>query len=135
MSSWYGDAPATAAVPALGLFFPVNVTMVNNTLGVGVGYDNTNVAQQQALCGGAGCNITSWSGVPAGAQKWGSYSYPAPFVMLPASAWPSCTGGVMSFAGANYTAPPPAAASSGARAAGARAAGVLVAAAALALAL
>ena len=117
LSTWYGDG-GSAASPRLGLFFPVNVTLVANPAGPGVGYDTTNVAQAAAGCGAAsGCNVTAWAGVPVGAQKWSSASAtdtPAPYVILPPTAWPAKCNGLMSFAGNNYTAPAPAPAASAA---------------------
>lgn len=130
VSTWYGDStPRSADNAQLGLFFPTNVTLVRNPAGPGVGGDPTNVNQMNSACGGAGCNVTSWTVIPSGALAWGSAPYPAPFVTLPATAWPACTGGVMSFAGSAFTAPPEDA-SGAARAGGVAALGLAALAAA-----
>ncbi len=108
VSTWYGDGGSRDA-PVLGLFFPVNVTLVNNPAGAGVGGDTTNVAQQTAACGSA-CTFTAWAAIPTGAQQWSSLTNPAPYVKLPAAAWPSRCTGVMSYVSSagttNLTAPP-----------------------------
>ena len=110
VSTWYGDGGSRDA-PVLGLFFPVTVTLVGNPAGPGVGGDATNAAQQAAGCSSAsGCNVTAWSGVPTGAQTWSSLTNPAPYVKLPAAAWPLRCAGVLSYVSAtgsaNLTAPP-----------------------------
>ena len=120
ISTWYGDnTPPNRATPSLGLFFPITVTLVSNPLGAGVGGDTTNVVQQATNCGSTACNTTAWVGVPTGGNSWYSSTYPAPYITLPASAWPSSCNGVINFAGSSYAAAAfatPAAASSATRA-------------------
>jgi hypothetical protein len=130
VSSWFGDAGSKAA-PQLGLFFPVTLTFVPNYLGPGVGNDPSNLAN---LAARAGCSTPSncyanWTAVPTGALSWYSAPMPAPYVTLPLSAWPSCPGGVMRFAGGNYTTTAGAAVASAAKQASAGAAVVALAAA------
>ena len=122
LSAWYGDGGSRTA-PQLGLFFPTRVTLVPNYLGMGVGNDPSNLALLQAGCSSPGGCMTNWTAVPNGALSWYSNPTPAPYITLPVTAWPTCTGGVMLFNGANYTttvSAAPVAAASGGR--GARAA-------------
>ena len=81
--------------------------MIPNNRGAGVGYDPSNVgsptAQFEAHCTPISQCLTNWTAIPSGAASWGAASTPAPYILLPASAWPSGCYGVMSFAGGNYT--------------------------------
>ena len=110
--------------------------MIPNNRGAGVGYDPSNVgsptAQFEAHCTPISQCLTNWTAVPSGAASWYAASLPAPYILLPASAWPSCPGGVMSFAGGNYTTTAGAAVASGARTARATAGAAALLAAALA---
>lgn len=116
LSSWYGDA-GTRAAPQLGLFFPVTVVFVPTYLGPGVGNDPQNLVNRQvtSTCAPPATCQANWTGVPTGAFSWYSAAQPAPYVTLPLSAWPSCPGGVMRFAGGNYTTTAGAAVASAAR--------------------
>ena len=122
VSAWYGDA-GTATAPQLGLFFPTTVTLVPNNQGAGVGNDPSNLQLLAAWCNGGnlGSCQTNWTAVPSAAASWYSAPTPAPYIMLPVSAWPSCSG-VIAFAGANYTTTAGAATAVASGAAGARAA-------------
>ena len=105
-SAWYGDATAvggSAATPQLGLFFPTTVTLIPNYLGMGVGNDPTNLQLLNTWCSTPGPCQTNWTAIPAGANSWYAATTPAPYITLPASAWPACTGGVMNFLGGSYT--------------------------------
>ena len=106
LSAWYGDE-GTAAAPQLGLFFPTTITSIPNYLGVGVGNDPNNVGGPNSMFS-ANCNPVSqcqanWTAIPSGAATWYAATTPSPYITLPVSAWPVCPGGVMTFAGANYT--------------------------------
>lgn len=136
LSTWYGDGGSKAA-PQLGLFFPTTIVFVPTGLGPGVGNDPLNLANtaRTSTCNPPANCQSNWTAVPTGAYTWNSAPTPAPYVTLPLSAWPTCPGGVMQFAGGNYTTTAGAVAASGASKARAGVAAAVLLAAALAVAL
>ena len=131
VAAWYGDE-GTATAPQLGLFFPTTITSIPSNAAPGVGNDMTNLGQIAAHCVPIGVCQVNWTVVPSGDTSWFAAPTPSPYITLPVSAWPSCPGGVMSFAGGNYTTTAGATTASGARAARATAGAAALLAAALA---
>ena len=131
-SAWYGDvltSGGSSAAPQLGFFFPTTVTLIPNYQGAGVGNDPTNLQLLSTWCSPPGKCQTNWTGIPSGSGSWiAALPLPAPYIVLPVSAWPACTGGVMSFAGANYTTTTTPGATVASAATSARAAATLLAA-------